>query len=79
MSRTAVSPPPLFSPLIFLFFFQKNVSRYKEEMGVVGISDTLLHATKEQLLMARWREPTLSLHGIEGAFYEPGAKTVIPR
>lgn len=29
--------------------------------------------------MARWRYPSLSLHGIEGAFYEPGQKTVIPR
>ena len=28
--------------------------------------------------MARWRYPSLSVHGIEGAFYEPGAKTVIP-
>ncbi len=28
--------------------------------------------------MARWRFPSLSLHGIEGAFYAPGAKTVIP-
>ena len=27
----------------------------------------------------RWRNPALSLHGIEGAFSEPGAKTVIPR
>jgi len=29
--------------------------------------------------MARWRYPSLSLHGIEGAFYEPGFKTVIPK
>lgn len=29
--------------------------------------------------MHRWRHPSLSLHGIEGAFSEPGAKTVIPR
>jgi nonspecific dipeptidase len=29
--------------------------------------------------MARWRYPTLSLHGIEGAFSDTGAKTVIPR
>jgi len=28
--------------------------------------------------MARWRYPSLSLHGIEGAFSAPGAKTVIP-
>jgi len=34
---------------------------------------------KIKTLMARWRFPSLSLHGIEGAFYEPGAKTVIPR
>ena len=36
-------------------------------------------ATKEQVLMARWRFPTLSIHGIEGAFSDPGAKTVVPR
>jgi len=48
-------------------------------VGVVGVSDKLLKDSKEEILMARWREPTLSLHGIEGAFYEPGAKTVIPR
>jgi len=35
--------------------------------------------TKEAILMARWRWPTLSIHGIEGAFADPGAKTVIPR
>jgi Cys-Gly metallodipeptidase DUG1 len=29
-------------------------------------------------LMARWRYPALSLHGIEGAFSATGAKTVIP-
>lgn len=29
--------------------------------------------------MHRWRYPALSLHGIEGAFYESGQKTVIPR
>lgn len=29
--------------------------------------------------MHRWRFPSLSLHGIEGAFSEAGAKTVIPR
>ncbi|XP_037922919.1 cytosolic non-specific dipeptidase-like [Hermetia illucens] len=29
--------------------------------------------------MHRWRYPSLSIHGIEGAFYEPGQKTVIPR
>ena len=56
-----------------------DMEAYKAEVGVVGVSDKLLHETKEGVLKARWREPTLSLHGIEGAFYEPGAKTVIPR
>ena len=30
------------------------------------------------MIMGRMRMPSLSLHGIEGAFYGPGAKTVIP-
>ena len=28
--------------------------------------------------MGRMRQPSLSIHGIEGAFYGSGAKTVIP-
>ncbi|GMI06735.1 hypothetical protein TrRE_jg9327 [Triparma retinervis] len=53
---------------------------YKKECGVATIGKgELLHKTKKDLLMARWRFPTLSLHGIEGAFSDPGAKTVIPR
>ncbi|KKA26804.1 hypothetical protein TD95_004359 [Thielaviopsis punctulata] len=41
-------------------------------------SKTTIHDTKKPTLMARWRYPSLSLHGIEGAFSAPGAKTVIP-
>jgi len=33
---------------------------------------------KIQVLMGRMRQPSLSIHGIEGAFYGSGAKTVIP-
>lgn len=33
---------------------------------------------KAAMLMSRWRYPTLSVHGVEGAFAEPGAKTVVP-
>lgn len=33
---------------------------------------------KIKILMHKWRYPSLSIHGIEGAYYEPGAKTVIP-
>ncbi|KAK9432846.1 hypothetical protein V1505DRAFT_225745 [Lipomyces doorenjongii] len=41
-------------------------------------SKTNLFDTEKESLMARWRYPTLSLHGVEGAFSAPGAKTVIP-
>ncbi|XP_016069102.1 PREDICTED: beta-Ala-His dipeptidase [Miniopterus natalensis] len=37
-----------------------------------------LYDTKEEILMHLWRFPSLSIHGIEGAFDEPGTKTVIP-
>ncbi|KAM8966932.1 beta-Ala-His dipeptidase-like [Pelodytes ibericus] len=37
-----------------------------------------LHKTKDELLMYRWRYPSLSIHGIEGAFSGSGTKTVIP-
>lgn len=41
-------------------------------------SKTTIYEDKKKTLMARWRMPSLSLHGIEGAFSAPGAKTVIP-
>ena len=41
-------------------------------------SKTGMHASKEETLMARWRYPSLSVHGIEGAYSAPGGKTVIP-
>jgi Cys-Gly metallodipeptidase DUG1 len=41
-------------------------------------AQTNIHPDKESTLMARWRYPSLSIHGIEGAFSQPGAKTVIP-
>lgn len=41
-------------------------------------SETTISNEKEQILMSRMRYPSLSLHGIEGAFSEPGTKTVIP-
>lgn len=37
-----------------------------------------IYDDKEQTLIARWRYPSLSLHGIQGAYSAPGAKTVIP-
>ncbi|KAH7925338.1 CNDP dipeptidase [Leucogyrophana mollusca] len=41
--------------------------------GKIAIS-----SNKEAVLMGRMRYPSLSIHGIEGAFSEVGAKTVIP-
>lgn len=41
--------------------------------GKVALSDD-----KTTVLMGRMRYPSLSIHGVEGAFSAPGAKTVIP-
>jgi Cys-Gly metallodipeptidase DUG1 len=41
-------------------------------------SKTGIFDDKERTLMGRWRFPSLSVHGVEGAFSAPGAKTVIP-
>merc|ERR1712233_179901 len=54
---------------------------------VEGLMDSVAPLTAEEsakydkikTLMARWRYPSLSLHGIQGAFSDAGAKTVIPR
>jgi nonspecific dipeptidase len=53
-----------------------NVEEYKDEVKI--FSEKLLFDNKKDILLHRWRYPTLSLHGIEGAFSGPGAKTVIP-
>ncbi|XP_065254822.1 cytosolic non-specific dipeptidase-like [Emys orbicularis] len=46
-------------------------------MAKYGIEE-FRNKTKEELLMQRSRYPSLSIHGIEGAFSAPGTKTVIP-
>lgn len=53
-----------------------DVQEYRTQIGC----RRLMHKEqKDELLMHRWRYPSLSLHGIQGAFSEPGQKTVIPR
>ena len=53
-----------------------NVDDFIQENKIM--TGKLLHHDKKSLLQHRWRYPSLSLHGIEGAFAGPGAKTVIP-
>ncbi|XP_067001186.1 cytosolic non-specific dipeptidase [Anabrus simplex] len=53
-----------------------DVAEYQKDLGA---SQLRHNGDKIELLMHRWRHPSLSIHGIEGAFSEPGAKTVIPR
>lgn len=48
---------------------------YRKDIG----HNRLVHDSKQNLLMHRWRYPSLSLHGIQGAFDGVGSKTVIPR
>lgn len=55
-----------------------NISYSMDDLHESLGSKTSIHATKERTLMARWRYPSLSIHGVEGAFSAPGAKTVIP-
>ncbi|XP_052699358.1 cytosolic non-specific dipeptidase-like isoform X1 [Crassostrea angulata] len=59
----------LYEPIDF------DLEEYKKDVGVTA----LIHDKKEDILMHRWRYPSLSIHGIEGAFSESGSKTVIPR
>lgn len=49
-----------------------------DELNAASGSSTAIYQDKKDILMHRWRYPSLSLHGIEGAFYGGGAKTVIP-
>ncbi|XP_053873810.1 beta-Ala-His dipeptidase isoform X4 [Malaclemys terrapin pileata] len=51
-----------------------DIEEHKNNSGV----KKFLYDTKEEILMHLWRYPSLSIHGIEGAFHEPGIKTVIP-
>ncbi|KAM7320583.1 hypothetical protein ACRRTK_021026 [Alexandromys fortis] len=56
----------------------ENIDLDLEEYRKSSQVEKFLFDTKEELLMHLWRYPSLSIHGIEGAFDEPGTKTVIP-
>uniref|UniRef100_A0A8C8TWU5 Carnosine dipeptidase 1 n=2 Tax=Peromyscus maniculatus bairdii TaxID=230844 RepID=A0A8C8TWU5_PERMB len=56
----------------------ENIDLDLEEYRKSSQVEKFLFDTKEELLAHLWRYPSLSIHGIEGAFDEPGIKTVIP-
>ena len=51
-----------------------SLQEYKDS---IGISQVLVE-NATQTLMNMWRNPCLSIHGIEGAFSGSGGKTVVP-
>ncbi|KAG0833316.1 hypothetical protein G6F18_006823 [Rhizopus arrhizus] len=55
-----------------------DLSFQMEELHSAVGNKTNIHETVRETLQCRWRNPSLSLHGVEGAFYNPGDKTVIP-
>lgn len=56
----------------------KDIEFDVDELNLAAGSNTAIYQDKKDILMHRWRFPSLSLHGIEGAFSGAGAKTVIP-
>eukprot|EP01054_Gregarina_sp_Poly1_P005241 Gregarina_sp_Poly_1__5240@NODE_2779_length_1723_cov_652_942029_g1752_i0_p1_GENE_NODE_2779_length_1723_cov_652_942029_g1752_i0NODE_2779_length_1723_cov_652_942029_g1752_i0_p1_ORF_typecomplete_len382_score39_73Peptidase_M20/PF01546_28/5e40M20_dimer/PF07687_14/6_3e20Peptidase_M28/PF04389_17/0_014_NODE_2779_length_1723_cov_652_942029_g1752_i04421587 len=60
----------MYEPIYF------DMEAKKREIGMTKLRDD---DDKIKCLMNVWRLPSLSVHGIEGAFSEPGFKTVIPR
>ncbi|TRY81246.1 hypothetical protein DNTS_000541 [Danionella cerebrum] len=58
---------------------QFDLHTYKQEIGVTRLMySNKARATHVEVLAHRWRYPTVSIHGIEGAFSSSGTKTVIP-
>ncbi|KAM3873191.1 cytosolic non-specific dipeptidase [Diretmus argenteus] len=51
-----------------------DLDNYKKKIGI----SELMYSNKVDLLSHMWRYPTVSIHGIEGAFSASGSKTVIP-
>jgi len=56
----------------------QNLDYALEDVEVSTGAKITLSDDKASVLMGRMRSPSLSIHGIEGAFYGAGAKTVIP-
>eukprot|EP01056_Protomagalhaensia_sp_Gyna25_P005340 Protomagalhaensia_sp_Gyna_25__5339@NODE_675_length_2861_cov_1823_365344_g526_i0_p1_GENE_NODE_675_length_2861_cov_1823_365344_g526_i0NODE_675_length_2861_cov_1823_365344_g526_i0_p1_ORF_typecomplete_len505_score88_50Peptidase_M20/PF01546_28/6_7e43M20_dimer/PF07687_14/1_4e20Peptidase_M28/PF04389_17/0_0059_NODE_675_length_2861_cov_1823_365344_g526_i013452661 len=52
-----------------------SIKDKKDEIGTTRLRD---EENRTKCVMNVWRLPSLTVHGIEGAFSEPGFKTVIP-
>ena len=52
-----------------------DIEEMRREVGAVRLAHK---EDKVRLLMHRWRFPSLSYHGIEGAYSGSGGKNVIP-
>lgn len=52
-----------------------DTDKFQREAGDVP---SLIGDNAREVLMNRWRYPSLSIHGIEGGYSAPGFKTVIP-
>jgi Cys-Gly metallodipeptidase DUG1 len=75
--------PPQLTDQRFLFIsccrqLYRNLTYGIEDVEVSAGAKVAISEDKTSALMGRMRYPSLSLHGIEGAFYGAGAKTVIP-
>ncbi|RKP32766.1 CNDP dipeptidase [Metschnikowia bicuspidata] len=55
-----------------------NIDFTVDDLHAASGSNASFHDNKKDILKHRWRLPSLSIHGVQGAFYGPGAKTVIP-
>lgn len=55
-----------------------NIQFSNDDLHNAVGKDLAIYKDSKDTLMARWRYPALSIHGVEGAFSSPGAKTVIP-
>jgi len=55
-----------------------DLKDYEQGSGIKLLNGGYTAEAKINTLMGRWRYPTCTISGVEGAYYEPGGKTVIP-
>uniref|UniRef100_A0A0M3IAV0 M20_dimer domain-containing protein n=1 Tax=Ascaris lumbricoides TaxID=6252 RepID=A0A0M3IAV0_ASCLU len=81
VSKVTVEERKLYEAIDFdqdIMLERKEVIYLQEQCRRTIGAKKLSRSSKSELLMNIWRYPSLSIHGIEGAFDGQGAKTVIP-